>query len=55
MTSISKNEMNIQFIPLCNVWHLNGMLNIHFSGNLPEKDALKKIQNTWETINYCYS
>ena len=56
MTSISKNEMNIQ-IPLCNVWHLNGMLNIHSSGNLSEKDSLteKKIQNTCETINYCYS
>ena len=27
VTSISKNEMNIQ-IPLCNVRHLNGILNI---------------------------
>ena len=27
MTSVSKNEMNIR-IPLCNVRHLNGMLNI---------------------------
>ena len=26
-TSISENEMNIQ-IPLCNVQHLNGILNI---------------------------
>ena len=26
-TSISKNEMNIK-IPLCNVWHLNGIVKI---------------------------
>ena len=39
MTSISDNEMNIQFrIPLCNVRHL-------------EKYTTEKIiQNTWETI-----
>ena len=39
MTSTSENEMNIR-IPLCNVRHLNGMLNIKCSGNLSEKDAL---------------
>ena len=46
VTSICENEMTIR-IPLCNVQHLNQMLNI-FSGNLSEKDVLtgKKIQNT---------
>ena len=46
VTSISKNEMNIR-IPLCNVRHLNGMLNISLE-TFSEKDALtgKKIQNT---------
>ena len=48
VTSISKKEMNIQ-IPLCNVRHLNGMLNISLE-ILSEKDTLTKIkiQNSWE-------
>ena len=41
VTSISENEMNIR-IPLFNVRHLNGILNISdiSLGNLFEKDAL---------------
>ena len=41
--------MNIR-ISLCNVRHVNGMLDI--SLEIVEKDALteKKIQNTWKTI-----
>ena len=50
MTSISENEMNIQLF-LCNVPHVNGILNISLA-IFPKKDVLtkKKIQNTWETI-----
>ena len=50
MTSISENEVNIR-ISLCNVRHVNGMLNISLE-ILPKKTHYQKIkiQNTWETI-----
>ena len=46
VASISENEMNIRN-PLCNVRHLNGMLNISLE-IFPKKNALtgKKIQTT---------
>ena len=51
MTSISDNEMNIQFqIPLCNVRHLNGILKISLEIYPKNTQLKKKIQNTWETI-----
>ena len=52
VTSISENEMNIR-ISLCNVRHVNGMLNISLE-IFPKKTITlqqkQKIQNTWETI-----
>ena len=52
MTSISENEMNIRNFSLCNVQHLNGMLNISLE-IFPKKThkLKKKIQNTWDTIS----
>ena len=38
VTSISEKEMKIQN-PLCNVWHVNGMLNISLE-IFPKKDAI---------------
>ena len=46
MTSISKNELCFQ-IPLCDIWHLNGVLK--FS---PKNTYLKKIRNTWEVSTF---
>ena len=57
VTSISENEMNIR-IPLCNVRHLNEMLNISLDRNLSEKDALtekKKKKDSKYLGDNCYS
>ena len=51
VTSISENELNI-LISLCNVRHVNGMLNISLEifPKKTKKNKQKVIQNTWETI-----
>ena len=45
------NEHSNSSLYSCNVWHLNGMLNISLE-IFPKKTHLteKDIQNTWETI-----
>ena len=55
VTSISKNEMNIQSL-LCNVQHLNGML--HISLEIFPKRCInwqKDSKYLGNNNNYCYS
>ena len=54
VTSISENEMNIR-IPLCNVQHLIGMLNISVEIFPKKSHYLIKKKNSKYLGNNCYS